>query len=161
MDSYMASNRSCFMVTWTIFKNHLLEVDLTQKPGDHGTPNSHIRWLILFYHVWRPCKKRDSLNYHLGWGPGHILGLHTTLEGPWPHYMTLEVSCDGLWTLSFGLSHFHGHGSWLVCEMALMLHGNGLAKAAKMGFGRLPYWYSIWPLEYSYLLIDLHEVWTL
>ena len=31
MDSYMASNGSCFMVTWIIFKNHLLEVDLTQK----------------------------------------------------------------------------------------------------------------------------------
>ena len=26
MDSYMASNGSCFMVTWIIFKNHLLEV---------------------------------------------------------------------------------------------------------------------------------------
>ena len=31
MDSYMASNGSCFMVTWTIFKNHLLEVGLTQN----------------------------------------------------------------------------------------------------------------------------------
>jgi hypothetical protein len=30
MDSYMALYGSCFMVTWTIFKNHLLEVDLTQ-----------------------------------------------------------------------------------------------------------------------------------
>ena len=29
MDSYMASNGSCFMVTWTICKNHLLEVGLT------------------------------------------------------------------------------------------------------------------------------------
>ena len=28
MDSYMASNGSCFMVTWTIFKDHLLEVGL-------------------------------------------------------------------------------------------------------------------------------------
>ena len=54
----------------------------------------------------------------IGWGPGHIW-LHTTLEGPWPHYMILEVSWDGLWTLSFGLSKFHGHGSWLVCEVAL------------------------------------------
>ena len=26
---------------------------------------------------------------------------------------------DGLWTLSFGLSQFHGHGSWLMCEVAL------------------------------------------
>ena len=32
MNSYMASNGSCFMVTWTIFDNHLLEVvDLTQN----------------------------------------------------------------------------------------------------------------------------------
>jgi hypothetical protein len=30
MDSYMASNGSCFMVTWTVFKNYLLEVGLTQ-----------------------------------------------------------------------------------------------------------------------------------
>ena len=27
----MASNGSCFMVTWTTFKNHLLEVGLTQN----------------------------------------------------------------------------------------------------------------------------------
>ena len=31
MDCYMASNGSCFMVTWTIFKNRLLEVGLTQN----------------------------------------------------------------------------------------------------------------------------------
>jgi hypothetical protein len=27
----MASNESCFMVTWTIIKNNLLEVGLTQN----------------------------------------------------------------------------------------------------------------------------------
>jgi hypothetical protein len=33
--------------------------------------------------------------------------------------MTLELSWDdGLWTLSFGLLQSHGHGSWLVCEVA-------------------------------------------
>jgi hypothetical protein len=31
MDSYMAPNGSCFMVTWTIFKNHLMEVGLVQN----------------------------------------------------------------------------------------------------------------------------------
>jgi hypothetical protein len=31
MDPYMASIGSCFIVTWTIFKNHLLEVGLTQN----------------------------------------------------------------------------------------------------------------------------------
>jgi hypothetical protein len=30
VDSYMASNGPCFMATWTIFKNHVLEVGLTQ-----------------------------------------------------------------------------------------------------------------------------------
>jgi hypothetical protein len=30
MNSYMKLNESCFMVTWIIFKNHLLEVGLTQ-----------------------------------------------------------------------------------------------------------------------------------
>ena len=31
MDSYMALNGPCFMVTWIIFENHLLEVGLTQN----------------------------------------------------------------------------------------------------------------------------------
>ena len=31
VDSYMASNESRFMVTWTIIKNHLLKVGLTQN----------------------------------------------------------------------------------------------------------------------------------
>ena len=31
MDPYMASNGTFFMVTWTITKNHLLEVGLTQN----------------------------------------------------------------------------------------------------------------------------------
>jgi hypothetical protein len=31
MDSYMASNGSCFMVTSIISKNHLLKVGLTQN----------------------------------------------------------------------------------------------------------------------------------
>ena len=31
VDSYMASNGSCFMVSWTLFKNGLLEVGLTQN----------------------------------------------------------------------------------------------------------------------------------
>ena len=31
VDSYMATNGSCFMVTWTILKNYLLEVGLTKN----------------------------------------------------------------------------------------------------------------------------------
>jgi hypothetical protein len=39
VDSYLASNGSFFMVTWTNFKNHLLWVDLT--------PNREIMALIM------------------------------------------------------------------------------------------------------------------
>jgi hypothetical protein len=39
MDSYMASNGSCFMVTWTIFQKPSLGGRLTTKPGDNGIPN--------------------------------------------------------------------------------------------------------------------------
>ena len=52
MESYMALNGSCFMVTWTVFKNHLLEVGLTQNQETHGTMNAHNYWFILFYHMW-------------------------------------------------------------------------------------------------------------
>jgi hypothetical protein len=43
MDSYMASNGSCFMVTWTIFQKPPLGGRPNTKPGDHGTPNVHNR----------------------------------------------------------------------------------------------------------------------
>jgi hypothetical protein len=46
-----------------------------------------------------------------GWGPNHIW-FQTTLEDLWPDCMMLEVYWDGLWRLSYGLSQFHGHGSW-------------------------------------------------
>ena len=87
------------------------------KLGDHGTMNAHNRWFILFYRVWGPACIKIHWN-SIGWGPSHIW-LHTTLEGPWPHYMTLGVCWDGLSTLSFGLSQCHGHGSRFMCEAAL------------------------------------------
>ena len=31
MDFYMASNGPCFIITWIVFKNHLLEVGLPQN----------------------------------------------------------------------------------------------------------------------------------
>jgi hypothetical protein len=41
IESYMASIGLCFMVTWTIFKNHLLKSDLAQNWEIMGTPNVH------------------------------------------------------------------------------------------------------------------------
>ena len=43
LDSYWASNGSCFMVTWTIFQKPPLGGRPTTKPGDPGTPNTHNR----------------------------------------------------------------------------------------------------------------------
>ena len=46
-------------IKWNIFHGHLdyfskppLGGRPNTKPGDHGTPNAHNPWFILFYHVW-------------------------------------------------------------------------------------------------------------
>jgi hypothetical protein len=108
-----------------MFHGHL---DYFQKPplgsnwpniklGYHGTRNAHNYWFILFYHVWGPAwvdihkssiwlRARLRLTSHYTWGSVTILhDFGRVLGRPW--------------TLSFGLSQFHGHGSWLVCEVAL------------------------------------------
>jgi hypothetical protein len=89
------------------------------KLGDHGTPNTHTRWFILSYHVYGPTWIDICWN-SIRWERSHMW-LHITLEGLWTHYMILEVSWDNLnlCTLSFRLSQRHGHGAWLVCEVAL------------------------------------------
>jgi hypothetical protein len=63
MDSYMASNGSCFKVTWIIFKNHLLEVGLTQNRETISLPKPHNCWFIIFHHVWGPRMNRNSSKY--------------------------------------------------------------------------------------------------
>ena len=54
MDFYMASNGSCFMVTWIIFKNHLLEVGLSQNRETMALWTLITIDLFFFHHVWRP-----------------------------------------------------------------------------------------------------------
>ena len=113
-------------IKWIMFHGHsdyfqkpLLGGRLNSKPEDHGTPNVHNRWFIIFNHVWRPA-----------W-----------IENPWNNiwlkaqsHMTLLLEYEGVLGLSldtsFGLSQFHDHGSWLVCEVALQVVMNdvGVAK---------------------------------
>jgi hypothetical protein len=81
-------------------------------------------WVYFILSCVKTCVDTNSLKWHLVEGP-HIW-LHTKIEGPWPHYMILEVCWDGLWALSFGLSQFCGHGSWIVCELALSSSVNRL-----------------------------------
>jgi hypothetical protein len=51
MDSYMASNGSCFMITWIVFKNRLLEVGLTQNRETMALRTLETFWFVLIYHV--------------------------------------------------------------------------------------------------------------
>ena len=88
------------------------------KSGDHGTPNAHNRWLILFLSCVRTYMNRNSLKWHL-------------VEGPVTYDFTLHLRvCDHttwFWRcvgmafghFYFGLSKLNGHGSWLMCEVAL------------------------------------------
>jgi hypothetical protein len=52
MDSYMASNGSCFIVTLDCFHKPPLGGRPNTKLGDQGTPNAHNRWFILIYQAW-------------------------------------------------------------------------------------------------------------
>ena len=60
MVSYMASHRSCFMVTWIIYKNHLLEGGLTQNEETmaHWTLTTAD---LLYLSCVRTCMSRNSL----------------------------------------------------------------------------------------------------
>ena len=55
MDSCMELNGSCFMVTWTIYKNHLLEVGLTQNQETMALRTLTTVDLFYFIKVEDPC----------------------------------------------------------------------------------------------------------
>ena len=95
MDSYIASNGSCFVVTWTVFKTPPLGGRSNIKPlGDRGTPNAHKQWWIVFCHVWGPAwieirwnsmslRAQSHMTSHYTWGSvttlldfGGVLGWH-------------------------------------------------------------------------------------
>ena len=111
-------------IEWIMIHGHLdyfqklpLGGRANSKLGDHGTPNAHNHWFILFYHLWGPA-----------WIEIHWI--NTWLRA-WScmtsHYtggsMTTLHSFGGvlgqpLDTLFWALT-IHGHDSWLVCEVAL------------------------------------------
>ena len=117
MDSYMESNGSCVMVTWTMFKNYLLEVGLTQLHEimafrilitvdfSYFIMCEALAWIEIHWNsIWLRAQSHMTLN--CTWGPmstphdfGSVLGqpLNT----------------------SYGLPQFHGYNSRLVCEVVL------------------------------------------
>ena len=136
LDSYMASSGSCFMVTWTIFNNLFLEVGLTQN-WDMMALQTFTTVDLFYFVMCEDPHEENFIEIAFGWGRGHIW-LHNTLESPWSHYMILDVSWDGLWTLSFELSQIHGHGSWLVCEVALRACPREAPKHGRQTYGEPP-----------------------
>jgi hypothetical protein len=61
------------------FQNPPLGGKSNTKPGDHDTLNTHSRWCIIFYHVWRPTwidihrnsiwlRARSHVTSHCTWG---------------------------------------------------------------------------------------------
>ena len=79
MDSYMASNGSCFMVTLIRFKKHLLKIGLAQNWDIMALRMLTTRWFILFYHVrghawikihWNSSwlRTRSHMTLHYTWG---------------------------------------------------------------------------------------------
>ena len=121
MDSYMASNGSCIHAHLDNFQNPPLEGRPNRKPGYHGTPTVHSRWFILFYYVWGGPTWIES-HYNSIWLRAR---LHMDSHYTWGFvidHSTWVWRCVGtaFGHFSFGLSQFHGHGSWLVCEVALL-----------------------------------------
>ena len=84
MDSYMALNGSCFMVTWTLFKNHFLEIGLTQ------IRETMALWMLttvdLFYFMWGPSWIKNHWNSIWLRAQSHVTS-HCT----WGSMTTLDV----------------------------------------------------------------------
>ena len=139
------------LATWIYFRKPPLGGRSNTKPvGDHDTSNAHNCWIILFYHVWGPTW--IEIHWHNIW---LRIRSHMTSHYTWGSVTTLhdlEVVWDGLGKLCFGLSQFHGHSSWLVCEVALSWvffpHHFGadmlIFLNRHMGFCRYSYWWEKW-----------------
>ena len=78
IDSYMVLNGSCFMVNWTIFWNHFLEVGLTQNQESMALRTSTTDIYFILTCVREDPHEQIFIEIAFGWGPGHIW-LHTTL----------------------------------------------------------------------------------
>ena len=101
------------------FQNHLSEVGLIQHRETMAL-SKFTTVDLLYFIMWEDPAWIEIHWNSIGWGPGH-LWLHTTLEGPWPRYMILEVSWDALWTLLLGSHNFMVMALGLCVERPLVV----------------------------------------
>ena len=93
-------------IKWIMFHGHL---DCFSKPshgvrpntklGDHGTPNAHNCWFIIYYHLWRPTRikfhwnsiwlrAREHMASHYTWGSVTTLDdFGGVLGRPWDNFI--------------------------------------------------------------------------
>ena len=104
--SHMALNGSCFMVTWITFKNHLLDVSLTQNQETMALRT--LTTVDLFYLIMceDPCEEK-LLEMAFGWGS--VTTLHD-FEG-----VSGRPLDTFLWALTISWSRLVA----LVCDVAL------------------------------------------
>ena len=79
-------------VSWSLdhYQNPPLGGRPNTKPGDHGNPNDHNRWFIVFYHVWGTA----WINIH--WNSIWLrVWSHMTSHYTWGSVTTLH-SCGGV-----------------------------------------------------------------
>jgi hypothetical protein len=112
--SYMALIGSCFTVTWTIFKNRLLEVGLTQNRETMALETLTTVGLLYFIMVEDPTW--IEICWSSIWARSHMTSHYTWRSVTTPHDFGGVLGRPLSWTLSFGLSQFHCHGSCLVYE---------------------------------------------
>ena len=89
----------------------------TKPLRDHGIPNTHNHWSILFNHVWG----RAWIDVH--WNSIWLRARSHLASRSTRGYVTTTHDfggvSDGLWTLSLGSQKFTVTGSWLVYAVAL------------------------------------------
>jgi hypothetical protein len=107
MHSHLASNGSCFMVTWIIFKNHILDVCLTQNRETMALWTLTTIGLFLHYHVWGPTWTGSHWNSIWLRARSHMTSLYT--RGSVTTLHDFGGVLGTAFELSLGLSQFHGH----------------------------------------------------
>ena len=85
MDFYMALYGSCFMVTWTIFKNHFLEVGVPQNRETMALRN--LTTIDLLYFVMWEDPSRIEIHWNSIWSRARS---HTTSQYTWGLVTTLH-----------------------------------------------------------------------
>ena len=85
MGSYVASHGSCFMVAWTIFKNHLLEVGLTQNRETSALWT--LTTIDLFYFIMCENPHAQKIHWNSIWLRAWS---HTTSHYTWGSMTTLH-----------------------------------------------------------------------